>query len=153
MSEVKDAAPKVKPAVDALATILESGATIGESLSPIFASDAYEANLPPDLGVTMAQVIALHKYDNNFLAASGLAFGRLSNKQMVDNPTLERTEAEIKIGADKVDLAYLRQREVSDGNGGRKIQYGATVIKYRKTVHLNAVKATLNQLAADTLAK
>lgn len=126
---------KISDAVNTLAGIYEKGIKI-EDGKAVFEDGLIDNNLPED--VSVAQIKRMQKVRGEIVAAATLALSRKSMPVLAKNKALERIEGQFKIGNDKVDLGFERQREFNDGKGGKILKHGYVSIGYTATGATNA---------------
>lgn len=67
---------------------------------------------------------------DGFIAPATHAFGEGAVKHMAKNKDIQELEVSIPMGHDKLRLLVERDKETSDGKGGRMVHHGYTTVGY-----------------------
>jgi hypothetical protein len=123
MSDSKPHTPKISPEVIDLADKIAAHLTVDSATGVGTEScNNYNAHLPDGLTPEIVQQVA--EYDTDFVAASGLAFGRKVIEAMGTNEALNRASIEMQGGGrfDRVAHTMDRSKTYTNHLGGTKEQ-------------------------------
>ena len=155
MSNAKQDKPviDINPTIIALAEQVKKEFKLGEGGIITVEKDFFEKTLPEN--ISMADVKRLQDHETNVFAAVGLATGEVGLAQFKKDKKLAQVSIDFNVGKNKAGFVFQRDREVSDGKGGKQVKHGILNAKvthngagnrgaYKKVRdHLSALGASL----------
>lgn len=120
-------APVIKQPILDLAVELKKVIEVTKAGVGTIGEEAYIKNLPED--ITVEQIKTINKYNTEFTAAAGLAFGEVAVGVLKKNKDLDRANLTIPtVDRDTINMTFDRSKTYNDRSDGAAA--GATVEKF-----------------------
>lgn len=142
---------KISAAVTTLSSLYAPSISVAKDGVVTIDGDIIHDNLPAEQ--SLASIKAHQKLRGEIVAALTDAAGPKAFQAMAKNKDLDRVVLSTKLGNDKIELAFERNREFGDGKGGKVVKHGYVNLGYTVSGATNAgdfkkVRAKLGDEAA-----